>query len=254
MEETIDFYKKVSSKFSDRNKAQSSKFMMSYNLAYPESLDILEKYNISLTKNSQIKVITIDPDTLTQALELATKMNFIDAYREDPNRLCQMVTNVIRRMAYCDAKNITYRDEEGKVADFIFNGILFTKTVRPNNIVDFPSLNEMVQKESTNNHVVEDPLNTDEMIDFVNMDFSNTDNFKIDKAKELAMRIMEQFAMQDKKPLIYSRIDEMQNSNLETKEILMEAFKICAGNLNILSDTIDELLLQEENNEMRKAA
>lgn len=221
MEKVIELRKSVTENFKDRDNAQVEKFMVSLALADPECVELLKKYNVELTKSSQFIVLTQDPKTLTQALELAQKMDFLNAYKADPKRLCQSVTHVIKRMSKCDAEGISYKKEDGRFENFIFSERKFNEmlsVVKP----------EVKEEKEVSNEVVE--------------------SFDIENVKDIALRVLEQFAMTDKKEEVYSRLEEIKTSGLGVKEMLMESFKVCGGNTEILSSTIDELL--EQNNNM----
>ena len=226
MDNVINLYENVSKDFKQRDKDQIEKFFASLRMADPESLKVLESYGIKLVKSSQLIVLTQDPKTLTQALDLAEKMGFIDAYKEEPKRLCQLVTNIIKRMAKCDAIGEVYKDEKGRFAPYLFSERAF------------------------NTHIASLGTEKTNIISISREVKPSVGDSKLDKAKEYALRVLEQFAIEDQKDAIFNRLDEIQNKGLGTKEMLIEAFKICAGNTELLSDTIDELLATETEMEL----
>lgn len=229
MKKVIELKDNATNNFKDRDKLQTEKFMVSLALGDSECLKILNSYGVVLTKSSQFIVLTQDAKTLTQELELAKKMDFLDAYKTDPKRLCQAVTNVIKRMAKCDAMGVSYKKEDGRFENFIFSERMF---------------NARLTEVGIKNQEIVAPA--------PDIDFNQSED--IDKIKEYALRVLEQFAMPEQKEAVYKRIDEIKGSNLGTKEMLMEAFKVCGGNTEILSSTIDELLEQEENMSLGRAA
>lgn len=261
--ETIKLWEKVSSDFKARDKEQGYKFLTSYALANEGSLDILERYKIKLTKSSQGIVLTLDPKTLLQALDLSERMKFIDAYREDPKRLTQLVTNVIKRMAKCDALGIPYKDENGRFSNFLFSERGFNAhmislgkepsaspevapEIQHSNVinVDFERGNESVEASKI------DP--SMQRSNVINVDLGGNSNIAL--IKEYALRVLEQFGITEKQGLINNRIDELANMNMGIKDTLMEAFKVCAGNMGLVEATIDELLEEEKNKNKGKAA
>lgn len=225
----IDLCTNVSNNLKPRDKEQMPKFMASYSLADPDSLAVLEKYGIKITKSSQGIVLTQDPKTLTQALDLATKMGFVDAYKADPKRLCQLVTNVIKRMAKCDAIGENYKLENGGFANFLFSERAFNQ--------------HMATIGAQEKQIIETPVEDAEV---------HSDN--LDQVKDYALRVLEQFAIVEQKDAIFGRLEEIKDKGLGTKEMLMEAFKVCAGNSELLSDTIDELLESNEEVNLGRAA
>lgn len=216
MKEAIELYNKVAANFKDRDKEQRDKFIYSWSLADPESLEVLNQYDVVLTRSSQGVVLTQEAMRLKQALELAEKMDFIGAYRDDPKRLTQPVTSIIKRMAKCDAMGAPYKNENGKFENFIFSSRGFNK-----------KMIELGMNESSLEEEVEHDASLDNDLSMV---------------EECALRVLEQFAIVEQKDAIFARIHEIGGSGLSTKEILMEAFKICAGNTELLSDAIDEVL------------
>lgn len=226
MENIIKLSKNVTDGFKPRDLEQLEKFFASLSLADPVSLDILKRYKIDLTRCSQLIVLTQDPKELLQSLELAQKMGFINAYHENPRRLCQGVTNVIRRMSKCDAVGVPYKDAEGHFADFIFSERAFNKQMSSLNIEE-KKIIELADSNTMNEESVSNEVD-------------------LNKVKEYAIRVLEQFAITEQQDAIFKRLEEIQGNGLSVKEMLMEAFKICSGNSELLSDTIDELLNQEE--------
>lgn len=232
MDNVVNLYEKISKDFKERDKAQIEKFSVSLSMADPDSLKVLEEYGIKLVKSSQIIVLTQDPKTLTQALDLAEKMGFIEAYKEDPKRLCQLVTNIIKRMAKCDAIGEVYKDEKGRFAPYLFSERAFNEHIaglsaEKTNVIS-------ISRENNNSLGLNDS--------------------KLAQVKGYALRVLEQFAIEEQKDLIFSRLDEIQDKGLGIKEMLIEAFKVCAGNTELLSDTIDELIAEDENMNLGRAA
>lgn len=226
MGNVIELQKSITQNFKDRDNAQVEKFMVSLALADPACVELLRKYNVELTKSSQFIVLTQDPKTLTQALELAQKMDFLNAYKADPKRLCQSVTHVIKRMSKCDAMGIPYKKEDGRFESFIFSERRF---------------NEMLsaeKPESKNENVVVKEV---------------TESFDIEDIKEMALRVMEQFDLTEKKTEVYIRLEEIKSSGLGVKEMLMEAFKDY-GNVESLGNTVDILLEHSSNKTLGRAA
>ena len=226
MEKTKKIMEIVSPNFKDKDRAQLEKFLTSLSLANENTLEILQQYEVVLSKSSQLKVLTIDPKTITQTLELANKMSFIDAYKENPARLCQQVTAIISRMAKCDANGVSYKKEDGTFENFLFSKREFDQKLQSLNI-----LSEPIVKESS------EQITTD-----------------LGKLNEYATRVMETFGLVDEKENILQKVSEVSNMGFGYKETLMEVFKTYGGNTQLLSDSIDEILGLEENVSLGRAA
>ncbi|MDE6285248.1 MAG: hypothetical protein K2M17_05830 [Bacilli bacterium] len=268
----LELLEKTSEKFTKKNKDNAYKFSASIEYASPGADDILDRYGIVLTKPSQYIVLTQDPKTLLQILDLAEKMKFIDAYREDPKRLTQLVTNVIKRMAKCEALHIPYRDEKGRVFSWLFSergykaymaSIGKEVSMTPSNesvsseVVITPpegffnggngDLNNMGMTSSG------EPVSSGAVITPPTAYFDG-DNTELNKIKEYALRVLEQFNSVEKKDMIFAQLDQLQYSGLGIKEMILEAFKSCTtGDLGLVSATMDELLEQDKAKEQSKA-
>ena len=124
MKDVIEFAKQISTNFKPRDKERIAENFPLYHLANPESYEVLVQNGIEIKKNSQVIVLTQEPKTLIQTLDLATKMNFKEAYQENPARLRYLVSDVIKRMAKCDAIGVPYKTDKG-FANFLFSEKLF---------------------------------------------------------------------------------------------------------------------------------
>ena len=217
-QKVIDLTKRLEKNYKDQDKEQTYKFSASLVLANPESLDVLEKHNVTIKKPSQTIVLTIEPQELERQLKLAEEMGFIAAYQQNPRHLTQPIEMVIKRMAKSDAVGVTYKNEKGTYASFIFSQRAF----------DYVMTQAKNSKEQTHSEPqIEGNLNLEE-------------------AKEDALHVLEAFALEDKKEEIYERIDSIADKGLSEKEMLIEAFKIINGDENLLISKIDEVLAQKE--------
>ncbi len=234
-QKVIDLKARIDENFKDRDRDQSYKFISALAIAYPEDVDVLTKYNIKLRQSSQYIVLTIEPAELERQLKLAEEMGFIAAYQQNPKRITQPIEMVIKRMAKCDAIGVTYRNENGVYASFIFSqrayeyslGKYMTENKIPeNNVIDFPT-----------------PSDT-----------PNEASVDIDVVKENALHLLESVGMESEKDKIYDRLDAIADKGLGQKEMLMEACKILGGNTSFLVAKVDELLLASDNEKRGRAA
>lgn len=225
-QKVIDLTKRLEKNYKDQDKEQTYKFSASLVLANPESLDVLEKHNVTIKKPSQTIVLTIEPQELERQLKLAEEMGFIAAYQQNPRHLTQPIEMVIKRMAKSDAVGVTYKNEKGTYASFIFSQRAFDYV--------------MTQAENAKEQTPSEP--------------QIEGNLNLEEAKEDALHVLEAFALEDKKEEIYERIDSIADKGLSEKEMLIEAFKIINGDENLLISKIDEVLAQKEEKEMKLAA
>ena len=219
----IDLINKTKENFKEQDSEQIEKYIASYSMANPKSLEVLENHNIKIKKPSQAIVLTIDPTELERELKLAEEMGFIAAYQQNPRHITQPIEMVIKRMSKADAVGVTYKNEKGIYASFIFSNRAFNYIMSQNNI----SMEDTVSPE----------LETD-----------------LSLIKEDALHVLEAFDMSDKASEIYSRIDTLANSGLGEKEMLFEALKILGGDKGLLLSKIDEVLLQNEEMKRGRAA
>ena len=205
----IDLKNRLDTHFKDRDKEQTYKSFASYTIANTESLDILESHDIYLKKPSQVIVLSIEPKDLERQVKLAEEMGFVAAYKQNPRFLTQPIEMVIKRMAKADAIGVTYKNEEGIYASFIFSQRAFEHIISQ---VD----------------VKKNELNED-----VNV---------VSNLSEHVMHLIEEFSLQSEKDNIFARLNDVSKSDLSEKEILMEIFKNYVNNDELLADKIDIIL------------
>ena len=217
----IELINEIKKSFKEQDVEQIEKYSVSYNLANPESLEVLTSHGITIKKPSQVVVLTEDPDNLDRKIKLAEEMGFADAYKQNPRHLSQPIEKVIKRMSNADANNINYKNEKGTYASFLFSNRAF-------------------------NYIAGQKANVE--IDSPELDSD------IAEVKEDAMHILETFAMNDKAEEIYGRIDALANSDLSEKEMLVEALKVLGGDERVLISAIDEMLMQKEETKRGRVA
>lgn len=235
--ELIEKLPEIKEKINPKAQDQIYKFAPSLRLGDMETYNILNNYNVSPKLPSQLRVYTVDARSAQQALELASKMGFIENFRQNPNLVSASISEIIKRMGQCDAMNIPYRDEEtGLCADFIFSAREFKKQVEP-----------LLEKQ-------ENLTPTDNVISFA--DYQVEDSDKKAQIKADANKLLEVFTLtsdEDKKAIM-TAIDRMNVEDVSEKEVLMTTFAdtFAVGNMELLSTEIDRVL--DANTLGRKAA
>lgn len=190
----------------DINKEHPEKFIFSLELANVENIDMLEEYGINLKPSDWI-VLSIEPETLKKAVLRAKDLGFLEAYTQTPSFLKQDVDKVIKRIGEVEHLGIPYKSEKGKYQSFLFSE---------------RGYNYVLQNSGASHD------KTPSVIDV--------------KLKELADRVMETFAMEDKKNEIYESLAKLEKQGLGIRESLIEAFKAYSDNLDYLISSIDEIL------------
>lgn len=190
----------------DINKEHPEKFIFSLELANVENIDMLEEYGINLKPSDWI-VLSIEPETLKKAVLRAKDLGFLEAYTQTPSFLKQDVDKVIKRIGEVEHLGIPYKSEKGKYQSFLFSE---------------RGYNYVLQNSGASHD------KTPSVIDV--------------KLKELADRVMETFAMEDKKNEIYESLAKLEKQGLGIRESLTEAFKAYSDNLDYLASSIDEIL------------
>lgn len=190
----------------DINKEHPEKFIFSLELANVENIDMLEEYGINLKPSDWI-VLSIEPETLKKAVLRAKDLGFLEAYTQTPSFLKQDVDKVIKRIGEVEHLGIPYKSEKGKYQSFLFSE---------------RGYNYVLQNSGASHD------KTPSIIDV--------------KLKELADRVMETFAMEDKKNEIYESLAKFEKQGLGIRESLIEAFKAYSDNLDYLASSIDEIL------------
>lgn len=223
MGQLVDLKDKLVDNYKEKDVDNIYKFAVSYSESNMDSLNVLSNHGVNLSKPSQTIVLTIEPKELERQLKLAEEMGFIGAYKQNPRFITQPVEMVIKRMAKCDSIGVTYKNEDGVYASFIFSQRAFDYIVKDND----------VEKK-------------EEVID-------NTE-INIDEVKENALRLLESFAMTDEKDSIYSKLDAIKDTGLSEKEMLVEVFKGFGGNEEFLINQIDEVLASTNDMKRGRAA
>ena len=215
-EEIKNIYEEAKSEI-DQTKEHPEKFIVSLGLAYPENIEFLKnpEYAIKLSASDWI-VLAIEPEILKKTVLRAKDLGFLEAYQQNPSFLKQDVDKVIKRMGELEHLGIPYKSEKGKYQSFLFSerGITYV-------------INE-VEKKSNDL--------TPRIIDH--------------ELKELADRVIETFAMENKKQEIYKSLEIAEKEGLGLKETLMKVFGTYSDNLDYLSSNIDEIIAN--NNELAK--
>ena len=198
----------------DLEKEHPEKFLISLELANDENRALLKEYGINLKPSDWI-VLTIEPEILKKAILRAKDLGFLEAYIQTPSFLKQDVDKVIKRIGELEHLGIPYKSEKGKYQSYLFSerGYDYVLQSSGKALDTTPSVMDV-------------------------------------ELKELADRVMETFAMEDKKNEVYEKLSKIEKEGHGIKDALMEAFKAYSDNLEYLASSIDEIL--EANKEVEK--
>ena len=202
----------------DVEKEKPEKFLISLELAEPENRVLLSENGINL-KPSEWIVLTIDPEILKKTVLRAKELGFLEAYQQTPSFLKQDVDAVIKRMAHLEHLGVPYKSEKGKYQSFLFSKRGYEYVL---------SQTSGMKKEVQGISDIE--------------------------LKELSDRVMETFAMEDKKNKIYEKLALAEKEGLSIKETLMKVFGSYSDNLDYLSENIDEILANNKEVEKGRVA
>ena len=213
-----EFLKTLKSNFSEKERIED--FLVSATDFDENNIKLLEDNDIHISKASQLIVLQMDNEELKRNIARADELGFIDAYKQNPRNAVRDANVVARRIAESEAHNVPWKNEEGKISQHLFGNRLY-------NYVLGQTSEEEVTKDVTK------------------------DNTEV---LELAYRLLEEFALDDKKDEVKAKLDEIKDKGLSTKEMLMEVMKAYGGNLEFLSSKIDELLEYEKSLGMGRVA
>lgn len=202
----------------DVEKEKPEKFLISLELAEPENRVLLSENGINL-KPSEWIVLTIDPEILKKTVLRAKELGFLEAYQQTPSFLKQDVDAVIKRMAHLEHLGVPYKSEKGKYQSFLFSKRGYEYVL---------SQTSGMKKEVQGISDIE--------------------------LKELSDRVMETFAMEDKRNEIYEKLALAEKEGLSIKETLMKVFGSYSDNLDYLSENIDEILANNKEVEKGRVA
>ena len=212
-----EFLKTLKSNFSEKERIED--FLVSATDFDENNIKLLEDNDIHISKASQLIVLQMDNEELKRNIARADELGFIDAYKQNPRNAVRDANVVARRIAESEAHNIPWKNEEGKISQHLFGNRLYNYVLG-----------------QTSEEVTEDVTK---------------DNTEV---LELAYRLLEEFALDDKKDEVKAKLDEIKDKGLSTKEMLMEVMKAYGGNLEFLSSKIDELLEYEKSLGMGRVA
>lgn len=212
-----EFLKTLKSNFSEKERIED--FLVSATDFDENNIKLLEDNDIHISKASQLIVLQMDNEELKRNIARADELGFIDAYKQNPRNAVRDANVVARRIAESEAHNVPWKNEEGKISQHLFGNRLYNYVLG-----------------QTSEEVTEDVTK---------------DNTEV---LELAYRLLEEFALDDKKDEVKAKLDEIKDKGLSTKEMLMEVMKAYGGNLEFLSSKIDELLEYEKSLGMGRVA
>ena len=212
-----EFLKTLKSNFSEKERIED--FLVSATDFDEKNIKLLEDNDIHISKASQLIVLQMDNEELERNIKRAEELGFIDAYKQNPRNAVRDANVVARRIAESEAHNVPWKNEEGKISQHLFGNRLYNYVLG-----------------QTSEEVTEDVTK---------------DNTEV---LELAYRLLEEFALDDKKEEVKVKLDEIKDKGLSTKEMLMEVMKSYGGNLEFLSSKIDELLEYEKGLRMGRVA
>ncbi len=213
-----EFLKTLKSNFSEKERIED--FLVSATDFDEKNIKLLEDNDIHISKASQLIVLQMDNEELERNIKRAEELGFIDAYKQNPRNAVRDANVVARRIAESEAHNIPWKNEEGKISQHLFGNRLYNYVLGQTNE---EKVTEDVTKDNT-------------------------------EVLELAYRLLEEFALDDKKEEVKLKLDEIKDKGLSTKEMLMEVMKSYGGNLEFLSSKIDELLEHEKGLRMGRVA
>ncbi len=123
MEESLKVFKEVTQPLDEKQLKNVDKHYGLLNFIDVDTKKVLEEYNINYSKSDELILLTIKAMDMRRTLELAKNMGFIEFFQERPERLRQSITNIIKRIAKCEAEGIPYDKDN----DFLFSEKLFNQ-------------------------------------------------------------------------------------------------------------------------------
>ena len=193
--------------------------------------------------------------------------DLIEAIKVKPGRLCIPKGIVIDRLALCERLykpgkfEYPYKDEQGMLTDLIFNSKTYNDEFWLKLTKEDKQLVESYVGEEKKKENVEEVEESVIKNDITNKNTEKgpvNDGKDMSVVKENALHVLEQFGLNSKEniEMVYNKITEIQNSELSDREILIESLKGFANesNLDMLVETIDEVLNNSENRELKRVA
>ena len=188
-----------------------------------EKVDKLIKENDMFpTKASHLIEYQMDSDEFAKNVDRAKMGGYIDALKANPRYVVRDGNETLKKVNETIALNIPLTDNNGKYNPQIFSNRLHLYVLEQSG---------KLEKKS-----------------------EETKSIEIEEVLQLAYRLLEEFALDDKKEEVKEKLNEIKDKGLSTKEMLMEVMKSYGGNLEFLSSKIDELLEYEKGLGMGRVA
>ena len=263
MEKSIKIWKILCEGFSHPEKEEYAKWAKLLECVNEENIKLLKDNDIEIRHARMINVLALKPEVLENRIKFyLTNPDLLNAIKESPFRLMVSKEVVNQRMSICDRIEYPYKDDEGRFSDVIFDEQKFNDEVWLKLTNEQKKIFEGYVKEKNDEKKVKEEKPKEEqkkeavqkkIIENNNSQEAN-DNFLNDDIKEIALRVLEQFALTDQKDIIFNRLDELKDSELSKKEKLLEAMKVLGSNTELLVATIDEVLesYEKDKKELRR--
>ncbi len=193
----------------DVTKEHPEKHIQTLALADSKNIEFLHTNGIKLKPNDWL-VLAIEPEVLEKTVLRARDLGFIEAYIQNPSFLKQDIEAIVKRMGALENAGIPYKNEKGRYQSFLFSERGYNYIMQQGKAVNAtPSIQNI-------------------------------------ELKDYADRIMETFALTSQRENVYKKLVEVEKEGLGIKESLMEIFKPYSDNVDYLSTSIDEILMQSE--------
>lgn len=128
----------ITNNLSDKEKNKLSKFYATLSLISEEelnnTLDFLNSNGIKITKANELKLLTNSVDELKNKLNILESVGEKDLAVKEPKRLNNNILDIIKRINYCKAHNVDYKDSEGKYYSFLFSTTKWKEEVEFKNL------------------------------------------------------------------------------------------------------------------------
>ncbi len=160
----------VSTNLSDKEKNKLNKFYATLSLVSEEDLKSVLKFlndnDIKVTKAADLKLLTNTVDELRNKLNILESIGEKEIAIKEPKRLNNNVLDIIKRINYCKAHNVEYKDNEGKYKLFLFSTTKWKKEVEVSGLDNTPKVEEEKKEEPVMDFKTEEKKESNTLDDY----------------------------------------------------------------------------------------
>ncbi len=114
----------------EERKRTIEKFYVTLQHVDLEVLDYITNKGVDIKRGHELKALTMPLSDIKKDFDFIEAIHEAGLYVEKPLRLCLNPVDIYKRIGYCNANGIQYKDENGKYELFLFNRNLWQEVLK----------------------------------------------------------------------------------------------------------------------------